>query len=84
MEFDFLSVLDYMAAFVVILCIASKFKARWIWLPYAGACVAYTVINIYYGIYGAAGLNAIVGLVALFNFFTDKKGEDESKRSKEA
>jgi hypothetical protein len=74
-----LTILDYISALIVIACIASKFRLRWIWLPYTFACASYTVVNIHHEIYGAAGLNAIVGVIALYNYFTDKgdKGEKD-------
>jgi hypothetical protein len=86
MEFNSLSVLDYTSALVVILCIAFKFQSNWIWFPYSLACSAYVYINIEYGIYGAAILNAIVGCIAIFHLYSGqnkmlKREIEEYRRS---
>jgi hypothetical protein len=70
-----MDLLDIGASIIVVTCIWMAFSVRWLWLLYASACLVIAVVDYKIGLYGQSGMNAIIFIVAIKNFFK-KEGKN--------
>lgn len=66
---------DITSAVLIIVCLAYKFKYRFIWLMYFVACISFTCLNYYKDLPGQGTMNLIAAGIAMWNFWTWKKNE---------
>lgn len=62
--------IDYIAAGLVILCIAMRFQYQWVWFAYALGCYTYVYLGFKKKMLGLAVLNIVGGSIALWNGVT--------------
>jgi len=64
-----MNLFDIGASVVVIVCIWSAFKVKWLWLLYASACLVIAVVDYKIGLVGQATMNLVIFIVAIKNYF---------------
>jgi len=64
-----IKILDIVASIIIVFCIGFAFKYRWIWIVYAIAGLAISLVNFEIKMYGQAVMNFMLFLLAIKNFF---------------